>query len=71
MNNYWLVSLLPVFEKIFEKLIFNEIYSFLNRKNFSLQDNLVRPFDLHENQFLIITHEKYFSFDYNPLQEVG
>ena len=30
--NYRLVSLLPVFGKIFEKLIFNEIYSFLDRE---------------------------------------
>ena len=32
VNNYRPVSLLPVFGKIFEKLIFNEIYSFHDRE---------------------------------------
>ena len=32
VNNYRPVLLLPVFGKFFEKLIFNEIYSFLDRE---------------------------------------
>ena len=32
LNNYCPVQFLPVFGKFFEKLIFNEIYTFLGRK---------------------------------------
>ena len=41
VNNYRPVSLIPVLGKIFEKLIFDEIYFFLIGKNFSIQTNLV------------------------------
>ena len=40
VNNYRSVSPLPVFAKIFEKLFFNEIHSFLDWKNFLIQANL-------------------------------
>ena len=46
VNNYRPVSLLPVFEKIFEKLIFNEIYCFLDReKLLNKNQSGFRPFD--------------------------
>ena len=46
VNNYRPVLLLPVFGTIFEKLIFNEIYSFLHReKLLSKNQSGFRPFD--------------------------
>ena len=71
MNNYRPVSLLPVFGKIFEKLIFNEIYSFLDReKLLNTNQSGFRPFDSCVNQLLTITHEIFSSFDCNPSLEV-
>ena len=71
VNNYRPVSLLPVFGKIFEKLIFNEIYSFLDReKLLNTNQSGFRPFDSCVNQLLTITHEIFSSFDCNPSLEV-
>ena len=71
VNNYRPVSLLPVFGKIFKKLIFNEIYSFLDREKFlNTNESGFRPFDSCINQFLTITHEIFSSFECNPSLEV-
>ena len=71
VNDYRPVSLLPVFGKIFEKLIFNEIYSFLDReKLLNTNQSGFRPSDSCANQLLIITHEIFSSFDCNPSLEV-
>ena len=68
VNNYRPISLLPIFGKIFEKIIFNKIYNFL------LEGNLLNPnqsgfrsSDSCINQLLAITHE---IFDCNPSPEV-
>ena len=65
-NVWWQLPpcvLLPVFGKIFEKLICNEIYTFLDRENFSVQTNLV--FDHLIPVLLVIHHNIFSSFDYN------
>ena len=65
------MSLLPVFGKIFEKLIFNEIYSLLDReKLLNTNQSGFRPSDSCVNQLLIITHEFFSSFDRKPSLEV-
>ena len=65
------MSLLPVFGKIFEKLIFNEIYFFLDReKLLNTSQSGFWPFDSCVNQLLTITHEIFSSFDCNPSLEV-
>ena len=71
VNNYHPVSLLPVLEKFFEKLIFNEIYSSLDReKLLHATQSGFRPFGSCVNQLLTITHEIFSSFDCNPSPEV-
>ena len=66
VNNYRPVSLLPVFGKIFEKLIFNEIYSFLDReKLLNTNQSGFRSSDSCVRQLLIITHKIFFSFECN------
>ena len=71
VNNYCPVSLLQVFGKIFEKLIFNEICSFLDREKLLNRNRSgFWPSDSCVNQLLIITHEIFSSFDCNPSLEI-
>ena len=39
VENYWPISVLPVFSKVFERIIYNGLYDFMNNDIF------------HENQF--------------------
>ena len=71
VNNYRSISLLPIFGKIFEKIIFNRIYNFLSEENL-LNNNQsgFPPSDSCVNQLLSITHEIFEAFDCNPTLEV-
>ena len=64
MRNYRPVSLLPICGKIFERLIFNELFNFLLENNLisSIQSGF-KSADSCINQLLSITHEIYNSFD--------
>ena len=71
VENYRPISLLRIFGKIFEKIIFNRIYNFL------LEEDLLNPsqsgFRLSDsciNQLLTITHEIFEAFDWKPTLEV-
>ena len=63
-TNYRPISLLPIFSKIFEKVLFDGLYSFLHSNNL-LSDNQsgFRPGDSTINQLLSITHDIYVSFE--------
>ena len=68
LKNYRPVSLLPICDKILERLIFNEMFNCNDR--FLIEDNLIpanqsdfKPGDSCINQLLSITHEIYKSFD--------
>ena len=64
VRNYRPVSLLLIFQKIFERLIYNEMYSFFieiysissNQSGFKLGDSYI-------NQLFSITHDIYQSLD--------
>ena len=65
------ISLLPIFGKIFEKIIFDRLYNFL------LQEELLnpnqsgfRPSDSCVNQLIAVAHEIFKAFDCNPSLEV-
>ena len=62
---------MPIFGKIFEKIIFNKTYNFLLEKNL-LNSNQpgFRPSDSCINQLLAITHEIFEAFDCNPSLEI-
>ena len=67
-NNYHPLYLLPTCDKLFEKLIFNSLHSFLD-KNGMLNQNQsgVQPFDSScMYQLTVITHQMFQSFEYNP-----
>ena len=63
-KNYHPVSLLPICSKIFDRLLFNELYKFLNEDDLlSSNQSGFRPGDSCINQLLSITHEIYQFFD--------
>ena len=71
VNNYRPISLLPIFGKIFEKIIFNKIYNFLSEeKLLNPNQSGFRPSDSCINQLISITHEIFEAFDCNPPLEV-
>ena len=64
LKNYRPVSLLPICGKIFEKLIFNEIFKLFNENNLiSPKQSGFKPGDSCINQLISITHEIYESLD--------
>ena len=70
-SNYRPISLLPIFWKMLEKLVYNSLYSHLvscdllnpNQSGF-------RPGDSTVNQLISITHKIFEAFDYNPALDV-
>ena len=64
LNNYRPISLLPICSKIFERLIFNEMFEFFIENDLiSQHQSGFKPGDSCINQLLSITHEIYQSFD--------
>ena len=64
IKNYRPISLLPIFSKVFERLIFNSLfYYFIQNKLFTECQSGFIPGDLCVPQLLSITHEIYKSFD--------
>ena len=64
LNNYRPISLLPICSKIFERLIFNEMFGFFIENDLMSQHQSgFKPGDSCINQLLPITHEIYQSFD--------
>ena len=71
VNNYRPISLLPIFGKILEKIIFNNIYNFLLEENLlNSNQSGFRPSDSFINQLFAITHEIFEAFDCNPSLEI-
>ena len=71
VSNYHPVSLLPICSKLFEKLIFDRIYSFLiHNKLLNSCQSGVRPDNSCVNQLLSLTCNIYRAFDANPSLEI-
>ena len=71
IKNYRPISLLPIFSKVFERLLFNSLYSyFIQKKLFTECQSDFMPSDSCVTQLLSITHEIYNSFDYNPSVDI-
>ena len=65
------MSLLPICSKIFEKLIFDIFYEFLNKNNlFNHIQSGFRHYDSCIHQLIVITHNIFSAFDANPSLEV-
>ena len=66
IKNYRPISLLPICCKIFEKLVFNQLYSFLTSNNLITRNQSgFRPGDSTLNQLQFLTNEIHNAFD-NP-----
>ena len=64
LNNYRPISLLPICSKIFERLIFNEMFGFFIKNDLTSQHQSgFKHGDSCINQLLSITQEIYRSFD--------
>ena len=71
LDNYRPVSLLPILGKIFERVIFNSIFEYLEGNNLLCPNQSgFRLSDSCEYQLLSILHEIYKSFDCNPPKDV-
>ena len=71
IKNYRPISLLPIFGKLFEKLIFSSIYNHLEMHSLlSDKQSGFRPGDSTVNQLIAMTHEIYKAFDCNPPLDV-
>ena len=64
VKNYHPVSLLPICVKIFERILYNSLFDFLNQNDLiSPAQSGFKPGDSCINQLLSITHEIYHSMD--------
>ena len=64
IKNYRPVSLLPVCGKVFERLLYNKMFSFFSENYLiSLKQSGFRPGDSCTNQLLSIAHEILSAFD--------
>ena len=71
VSNYRPISFLPIFSKIFERIIFNAIFKFIDQNEFfNANQSGFRPGDSCIHQLISITHDIYKSYDTNPSQEV-
>ena len=67
VKNYRPVSLLPIFSKLFEKCIYDTLYSYFEFKSlFSSCQSGFRKGDSCIAQLLSITHDIFKGFDANP-----
>ena len=70
-NNYRPISLLPIFSKILEKLIFDSLYHHLDKNSLLNQNQSgFRPGDSTVNQLLSIVNSIFSAFDCNPTLDV-
>ena len=71
VNNYRPISLLPIFSKIFERLMFNSFYNYLIKHDLlSHNQSGFKPGDSCTNQLLSITHLISSSLDHIKSYEV-
>ena len=64
LANYWLISLYPICGKIFERLLYNEMFNFfITNHILPTNQSGFKPGDSCINQLLSITHGIHASLD--------
>ena len=67
LSNYRPISLLPIFAKIFEKIIFTSRFNYFNENElFAVCQSGFLPINSRTSQFLSTIHEIQKSFDESP-----
>ena len=70
IKNYRPISLLPIFGKMFEKIIYKNLFEYFQNNNFlSIHQSSFRIGDSCVSQLIAITHELYKSMDATPSLE--
>ena len=70
ISNYRPISLLPICSKIFERIIFNSLYKYLDENNLlTTNQSGFRSNNSCVHQLIKITHDIYQAFDNNPSLE--
>ena len=67
IKNYRSISLLPIFSKVFERLIYISLYNYFSKTRVPVW---FMPDDSCVANLLLITHEIYNSFDYNSSVDI-
>ena len=71
VSNYRPISLLPIFAKVFERIVFKNMYNYLVSNNqITKHQSGFRPGDSCTNQLLSLIHEIHLAFDDNRCLEV-
>ena len=71
IKNYRPISLLPICGKMFEKIIFNNLYNYLNANNLITKNQSgFRPGDSTSNQLLYLVNEIHKAFEDSKSLEV-
>ena len=71
LKNYRSVSLLPICGKVFQRIIFNDLFKYFKENNLlSPHQSGFIPGDSCVQQLIAITHEMYKAFDCSPSLEV-
>ena len=71
VKNYRPISLLPIFGKIFERVIFRDLFNYFHKNElFTKCQSGFLPGDSCISQFLSIVHDINSSFDCDPTQDV-
>ena len=67
IKNYRPISVLPICSKLFEKVIYDNLYHYFETNNiFNINQSSLRAGDSCVNQLISITHDIFKSFDANP-----
>ena len=71
IESYRPISILPICGKLLERIIYNNLYNFLEKNNIlNINQSGFRSGDSCVNQLLSITYKIFHSFNANPSQEV-